>query len=98
MNTANLQHRGLLLVLAELIELLKRKNVVTDEEMSSVLHRAEKMSRAEQERGGSLSEANREAISFPMRFLRRAAESGGDHAYGDVAAGVGRAKDRARDE
>lgn len=31
MNTANLQHRGLLLVLAELIELLKRKKVATDE-------------------------------------------------------------------
>lgn len=71
MNTANLQHRGLLLVLAELIELLKRKNVVTDEELRLVLHRAEEMSRADQARSGSLSDANLEAVSFPMRFLRR---------------------------
>jgi len=92
MNTANLQMEGTLLALAALCETLKRKGMLTGEEIAEALDCAERGASA---RAPGLSDANAEAIRFPIRFLRRAMERDGEALdYAAIAAGVGRRRDR----
>ncbi|MBS7543925.1 hypothetical protein [Ancylobacter oerskovii] len=94
MNTANLQMEGTLLALAALCEALKQKGVLTGEEIAGALACAEA---GISSRAPGMSEANREAIRFPIRFLRRAMERDGSALdYAAIAAGVGRTRDGAR--
>ena len=93
MNTANLQMEGTLLALAALCEVLKRKGVLSGEEIAEALSCAEKGASA---RSSGLSEANVEAIRFPIRFLRHAMQRDGQAlGYAAIAAGIGRSRERA---
>jgi len=93
MNTANLQMEGMLLALAAICEALKRKNMLTGSEIVEALDRAEQGASA---RALGLSDANAEAIRFPIRFLRRALERDGQALdYTTIAADVGRQRDKA---
>lgn len=69
MNTANLQLEGLYMAVAGLIELLKQKDLATAADIDAALARAE---RSAGEGKHELSQANREAIGFPIRLLRLA--------------------------
>ncbi|UZF95612.1 hypothetical protein [Bosea sp. NBC_00550] len=91
MNTANLQLEGLMLSVAALFEELKRKGVLAASEIEAALARAEN---GASERTTELSEANAEAIRFPIRFLKEALRESNDALdYRSVAAKVGRARD-----
>lgn len=88
MNTANLQMEGVLLALAALCGELKRKAVLNDEDLERILVTAEKGATA---RASALSNANVEAILFPIRFLRLGLRDGMPGLdYGSIAAGIGR--------
>ncbi|MGO4175885.1 hypothetical protein [Bosea sp. TAF32] len=69
MNTANLQLEGLLLSVAAAFAELKRKGVLQSSDLDNALARAEE---GVSQRTTELSEANAEAIQFPIRFLREA--------------------------
>ncbi|GHE77559.1 hypothetical protein GCM10019059_40690 [Camelimonas fluminis] len=88
MNTANLQMEGVLLALAALCDTLKRQGVLNMPDLESALDRAEA---GASDRGGDLSEANREAIRFPIRFLRMALQTGERPLdYRSIAVEIGR--------
>lgn len=91
MNTANLQMEGILLVLAALCDELRSKDLLSNEDLTELLARAEQGASGRETR---LSGANIEAVRFPIRFLRCALEQ--DHEgvdYDRIAAAVGRARD-----
>ncbi|MBR0651762.1 hypothetical protein GXW78_18985 [Roseomonas terrae] len=92
MNTANLQMEGVLLAVAALCAELRRRAVLTDEDLERAFTVAEGGASA---RAAALRNANAEAILFPIRFLRlglRDSARGLD--YGAIAAEVGRERDR----
>ena len=92
MNTANLQMEGMLLALAALCEALKSKGLLDAEEIAAALASAEKGAGS---CGMGLSESNREAVRFPIRFLRLAIQRDGAALdYASLAADIGRSKDR----
>jgi uncharacterized membrane protein YgaE (UPF0421/DUF939 family) len=91
MNTANLQLEGLLLAVAALCAELKRKGALDANEIEAALDRA---AQGASERTTELSDANAEAIRFPIRFLREALrQTEGSLDYRSLAAEVGRARD-----
>lgn len=92
MNTANLQMEGMLLAFAALCEAIERKGVLNGDEIGEALGRAQKGASA---RAPGLSDANLEAIRFPIRFLIRARERKGETLdYAAIAADIGRSRDR----
>jgi hypothetical protein len=94
MNTANLQIEGLLLAVAALTETLRAKGLIDTDELAAALDAAEAGATAAG-RSGELSPANRDAVAFPIRFLRQAAarEPGsGPAGFSEIAARVGQAK------
>ncbi|WP_029349331.1 hypothetical protein [Bosea sp. 117] len=95
MNTANLQMEGTLLALAALTEVLARKGILSAEDLTEALGCAERGASA---RSSGLSEANKEAIRFPIRFLRHALQQrdGAALDYAAIAAGVGRTRERVK--
>lgn len=96
MNTANLQLEGLLLALSALCMTLKQKGILSDTEIVDALRAAEAAAKA---RGDTsdLRNANIDAIHFPIRFLRRAVESGPDALdFCGIAARVGSSRQNAR--
>jgi uncharacterized membrane protein YgaE (UPF0421/DUF939 family) len=91
MNTANLQLEGLLLAVAALFAELKRKGALDTNEIEAALDRA---AQGASERTTNLSDANAEAIRFPIRLLREALrQTDGSLDYRRLAAEVGRAGD-----
>lgn len=91
MNTANLQMEGVLLALAALCDTLRSKGVLDDEDIVALLDRADQGASGREPR---LSEANIEAVRFPIRFLRCAlGKDGRALDYDAIAAEVGRARD-----
>lgn len=72
MNTANLQLKGILLALNAVLDALKRRDILSAQEIEDALTEAEGMAEAEAIERNELSKANAEAISFPIRFLREA--------------------------
>lgn len=96
MNTANLQVEGLLLALSALCMTLKQKGLLSDAEIGEAFRAAET---AAQARGDTsdLRTANIDAIHFPIRFLRRAIESGPEALdFCGIASRVGSSKQNAR--
>ena len=88
MNTANLQLEGLLLAVAALCAELQRKGLLTPYEIEAALDRAGQGASA---RATELSDANVEAIHFPLRFLRQALRGAeGTLDYRTIAAEIGR--------
>jgi hypothetical protein len=70
MNTANLQLQGVLLALYALLNFMRQKGVLNQQEIERALETAEANALADATRVTHLSDANLEAILFPIRFLR----------------------------
>jgi hypothetical protein len=70
MNTANLQLQGLLLAMYALLDSMKHKGVLNREEIEQALEMAEANALTDATRVENLSDANLEAVLFPIRFLR----------------------------
>lgn len=95
MNSANLQLEGLYLAFAGLVELLKKKNVVSAEEVDVALARAEQAAYEREE--SDLKPSSLEAIAFPIRVLRLAnstAFAGNPLPFQELARRVGEADNR----
>lgn len=96
MNTANLQLEGLLLALSALCLTMKQKGILSDAEIDGALRAAETAAKL---RGDTseLRNANIDAIHFPIRFLKRAVESGPEALdFCGIAARVGISKQSPR--
>ena len=93
MNTANLQLEGLLLALGQLVRVMQEKGLVTNEEVTAALRRAEAMATSDQ---GTLRDANVQAVRFPIRYLIEAIEGSSLRPFHEIAADIGRGKDRAQ--
>ena len=72
MNTANLQLEGMLLAMYALLDAIKRKGLLNEQEIEEALRQAEATAKAEVGDRTELSKSNGEAICFPIRFLRKA--------------------------
>lgn len=72
MSPANLQIEGILLAMAALNRALVDKGMLTLEEIDQALHRAEAAATSEERMAEELSPAHRDAVCFPIRFLRLA--------------------------
>ena len=72
MNTANLQLEGLLLAVAALVEAMKKKGLLTAEEVESALGEARDVAADDSARRGEISASNVAAVLFPIRFLMEA--------------------------
>ncbi len=90
MNTANLQLGGLLMAVSSLLEAMKRKGLMTQQEIEEALDSAE----ATISGAVDLRAANIEAIHFPIRFLRVAmnAAEGSRLSFSEIATTVGETK------
>ncbi len=90
MNTANLQLEGLMLALAAMNRALVRKGLLDSTEVEAALSEADNaVSRGPSQ---SLSAANLDAVSFPIRFLRMANKTGDEgQSFSDLARAVGEA-------
>lgn len=91
MNTANLQLQGMLLALSSLLETMKRKGLMRQDDIDAALDRAASEVSCDAQRPPELSPAHIEAICFPIRFLRVATHAAGQNqSFSEIAAGVGR--------
>ncbi|MGE0717114.1 MAG: hypothetical protein AB7P02_16850 [Alphaproteobacteria bacterium] len=91
MNTANLQMEGMLLALAAICRALRTRGSLSAEEMCKALAAAES---GVPGRPHGMSDANAEAILFPIRFLQRAvAQPEEELDYAIFAAHIGRLRD-----
>jgi hypothetical protein len=75
MNPANLQLEGLYAAVAALMHALRDKGALSALEIETALRAAEQKIAADPARRTKLSDASREAICFPLRFLRLANET-----------------------
>jgi hypothetical protein len=101
MNTANLQLEGLLLAIASINNLLVRKGVMTVAELEIVLARADATAVGDERFAEDLTPANRDAIRFPIRFLRAANNSASEteiSTFSELTRFVGETKNRDNDE
>jgi hypothetical protein len=78
MNPANLQLEGLYAAVAALMDALREKGVLSAQELETALGAAEDKITSDPARRPGLSGANREAICFPLRFLRLANQTSAD--------------------
>jgi hypothetical protein len=92
MNTANLQHEGLLLALVAVLDLLRAKGLATGEEIDAALAGAEARADDDPRRPPHLSAANADAIAFPIRFLRMAMAGDGERSFSAITTEVGQRK------
>lgn len=91
MNTANLQLEGLIMAVASISEAIVDKGLLTNEELTAALARAERA--IEEERDRELSGANRAATLFPIRVLllaNQASQRGKRLSFADYAELVGK--------
>jgi len=72
MNTANLQLEGLLLAVSSVLETMRRKGILTEQEIVDALGEAEASTKSHVVGMPDLSASNLDAIQFPIRFLRAA--------------------------
>ena len=101
MNAANLQLEGLYLALGSFAALLVQKGLVSTEELDGCLARAEATAAGDERFIEDLTPANRDAICFPIRFLRAAVNSAGDGdipGFAELARQVGQTKARYNDQ
>ena len=101
MNTANLQLAGVYATLAALIAVMRKKQLLGEEDVDKLLSEVEATLAADRLRPTELSSANVDAISFPTRFLRlslQASSEGEQLSFMQLAARVGLTKpDHIRD-
>lgn len=100
MNTANLQLEGLYAVVAALTAALREKGLLSADEIDTALGKAEVSLDRDELRDAALSPANREALRFPVRYLRHINRSTDfKHKlppFSEVAETVARQKDEGR--
>src|SRR5687767_9699019 len=72
MNVANLQLQGILLAMTALLDAMKRRGVMNGQEIEGALENAEANALSDPVRLSGLSDANINALLFPIRFLREA--------------------------
>ena len=70
MNSANLQLEGLLLALYALLDAVKSKGLLNEQEIDEALATAEANALADPQRVTQLSAASLDGVTFPIRFLR----------------------------
>jgi hypothetical protein len=100
MNTANLQLEGLLIAFASINNLLVSKGLVSTEEMSSTLDRAEQTILGDY-RVDELDPAQRDAMAFPIRLLRLANDGASERdiqPFSELAKLVGQTKEPYNDQ
>ncbi|HEX2020987.1 MAG TPA: hypothetical protein VGO17_18800 [Aurantimonas sp.] len=93
MNTANLQLEGLYTALQSVLCALREKDLLSHEEIDQALAEAERVAGADPRRPTELSGSNREAVLFPIRYLRaanRLCDGGALPTFSEVATKVGR--------
>ena len=95
MNTANLQLEGLLLAVSNLIEMLRRKGLVTQQEIEETLNEALGAARRDAD-GRNISPAQGAGMEFPIRFLLTATNlsDGPPQTFSEVAAMIGETRDQ----
>ena len=96
MNPANLQLEGLYLAVAAVMNALRDKGVLSAHELDQALSAAENRIESDPARRTNLSDSNREAICFPLRFLRLANENsaaGKNLSFSELTTLVGQTKD-----
>lgn len=95
MNTANLQLEGVYAALAALINALRDNGVLSAQELDRTFGVAEAKIASDPARQTKLSNANQDAICFPIRFLRLAnqtASEGRQLSFAELATLVGQTK------
>ncbi|AWN40121.1 hypothetical protein [Methylobacterium durans] len=95
MNTANLQLEGLYAAVAGLMNALRDKNLLSQEEIDQAFGGVEAAMVADPGRPTQLSAAHVDAICFPARFLRLANQvsaRGDALSFAQLTAEVGRSK------
>jgi hypothetical protein len=95
MNPANLQLEGLYAAVAALMHALRDKGALSALEIETALGAAEQKIATDPARQTKLSDANREAICFPLRFLRLAnqtASEGRQLSFSELTTLVGQTK------
>ena len=100
MNTANLQLEGLLMALASMNNLLVAKGLVSTDEVISALNIAEQTILGDY-RVDVLDPAQRDAIAFPIRLLRLAANGSSGReiqTFSALAKSVGQTKPSYNDQ
>lgn len=95
MNTANLQMEGLLVALSRLIETLRRRGLLTPQEIDAALREAEEAATRDCA-GRNISPAQAEVVRFPIRFLRAGAHAvnGEVATFSSLATLIGTGRDR----
>lgn len=100
MNIANVQLEGLYLAIAEILRLIVQKGVIERDELDETLQRAE-VTAMNDDRGGTLSPAERDAMAFSIRLLRAAnktSEASSPLPFSELARTVGETKTRNSDQ
>lgn len=100
MNTANLQIEGLLMAMASMNNLLVAKGLISTEEVTGALERAEQTVLGDY-RTDELDPAQRDAIAFPIRLLRLANNGSADRdvqSFSELAKLVGQTKESYNDQ
>jgi hypothetical protein len=95
MNVANLQLEGLIMAVAAMSRMLVEKGLLSADEVDESLRRTEASLTGEERNEGDLSPAYRDAVCFPIRFLRLAnsAQAEGRQAtFSELTRLVGRTK------
>ncbi len=97
MNTANLQLEGLYLAFAAMNAVLVRRGLLTADDISGALSEASAVAGRDSH---DVSAANRDAVTFPIRFLQRAIEqsrTGSLSTFSELARQVGEAPNAVRE-
>jgi hypothetical protein len=100
MNIANLQLEGLYIAIAATNELMVGKGLLDRAELELALHAAESTA-VNDDRGGELTSAQRDAVAFSIRLLRLANQAGGEGeipSFSALARTVGETKGRYNDQ
>lgn len=100
MNTANQQLEGLLIAVASINNLLVAKGLITTDELTSTLDKAEQTVLGDY-RSDELDPARRDAIAFPIRLLRLAkngSSAGEVQSFSELAKLVGQTKGSYNDQ
>ena len=95
MHVANLQLEGLLMAVASINNVLVRKGVLSVAEIDEALAKAESGLMADEHVAADMSASNRDAVCFPIRFLRLANLGQSEDAvqsFAELAREVGRLK------
>jgi hypothetical protein len=100
MNTANLQLEGVYTVLAALLNAVRKKGLLNEDEIESLLTNVETALATDPNRPAEVRNANVEAICFPTRFLRLALQSASQGevlSFAQLASKVGLTKPQRHD-